>query len=184
MLQNLSYSGPLWHVAYTEPRAELDVADAIRDDLGFDVFVPREKIFAVRRGFKVEDSRPMLPRYVFVEVDPYKQHWQHVLDVDGVVEMLGAMHGHDVPGYVMPSAWIAAWRKMEEVGEFDRTTKYPNDFKVGETVRISEGPFAGHEALITEFMAKMRSTTARKRAKVLMRFLGSLELPVTSLEKL
>ena len=103
----------------------------------------------------------MLPRYIFVEVDPYRQDWQPLLDIDGVVDILGAMAGHDVPGYSMPSAWIAAWRKMEAVGDFDKTTKLPNDFKVGETVRISDGPFAGHNALITEFMAKMRCTTAR-----------------------
>ena len=128
----------------------------------------------------------MLPRYVFVEVDPHKQDWQPILGIAGVVDMLGIMRMHDTPGY-MPSAWIAAWRKMEAIGEFDQTTKLPNDFAVGDTVRISDGTFAGHEALITEFMAKMRSTTARKRAKVLVKFLSqmvTLDLPVTSLEKL
>ena len=110
------YAGPLWHVAVTEPRAETEVAKAIGDELGFDVFVPREKIWAVRRGIRFEDCRPLLPRYIFVEVDPHKQDWQRILDIDDVVDVLGAMHDHDVPGYVMPSAWIAAWRKMEEIG--------------------------------------------------------------------
>ena len=56
------HAGPLWHVARTEPRCETEVAEAIRDDLGFDVFVPMEMIWTVRRGFKVKDGRPMLPR--------------------------------------------------------------------------------------------------------------------------
>ena len=181
------YSGPLWHVAVTEPRAETEVAKAIGDELGFDVFVPREKIWAVRRGIRLEDCRPLLPRYIFVEVDPYKQDWQRILDIDDVVDVLGALANHDVPGYVMPSAWITAWRKMEAIGDFDLTTKIPEGFEVGETVRISEGPFAGHEALIQTFLAKMRSTTARKRAKLLTKFMGqmiTLDLPVTSLERL
>lgn len=180
------YSGPLWHAVYVHTGAEMDVAETIRDELGFDVFVPREVIWAVRRGIKVKSARPMLPGYTLVEVDPHKQDWQPILGIDGVIDMLGAMHAHDTPGY-MPSAWIAAWRKMEAIGEFDKTTKVPNDFEVGETVRISDGPFAGFEALITEFMAKMKSSTARKRAKVAANFFGrltTLDLPVTSLEKL
>ena len=180
------HPGPLWHVARTEPRCETDVAKAINDELGFDTFVPLEMFWAVRRGIKVKDARPMLPRYIFVEVDPYRQDWQPILGIDGIVDMLGAMHAHDTPGY-MPAAWIAAWRKMEAIGEFDQTSKLPEGFEVGETVRISDGPFAGHEALITKFMAKMKSSTARKRAKLLVKFMTQMidfDLPVTSLEKL
>jgi transcription antitermination factor NusG len=54
-------------------------------------------------------------------------------------------------------------------------------------VRVTDGPFAGFNALIIEFIAKMRSATASKRAKVLLNFMGQatrIDLPVTSLEKL
>lgn len=180
------HSGSLWHVPFVESGAETEIAKAIRDDLGFDVFVPRELIWIVRRGIRIKDSKPMLPGYIFVEVDPYTQEWQRIKGIKGVIDILGAMADHDVPGYC-PAAWIAAWRKMEAIGEFDQTTKLPNSFEVGETVRISDGPFAGHEALITKFMAKMKSCTARKRAKLLVKFMTQMidfDLPVTSLEKL
>jgi transcriptional antiterminator RfaH len=183
----MSFSGPLWHVPHVRTGAEFEVADTIMDELSFRVFVPREQVWTVRRGIKVKSVRPVLPGYIFVEVDPYRQDWQLILDIDGVIDVLGAMADHDVPGYIMPAAWIAAWQKMEAIGEFDKTSKLPNDFTVGEMVRISDGPFAGHEALITEFMAKMKSATARKRAKLAANFFGrmtTLDLPVTSLEKL
>lgn len=180
------HAGPLWHVPFVHTGQEFEVAAAIMSELSFPVFVPRELVWTVRRGIKVKTARPVLPGYIFVEVDPARQDWQRILDIDGVIDILGAMHDHDVPGYY-PAAWIAAWRKMEFIGEFDQTTKIPAGFEVGETVRISDGPFSGYHALIAEFMAKMKSTTARKRAKVLTNYMGrmmTLDLPVTSLEKL
>ena len=171
------YSGPLWHVAYTEPRAEKDVCAALAHDIGYGVFMPMERA----RSYP---SRPLMPRYVFVEVDPYRQDWQPIRHVDGVVDVL--MSGDDVPGYV-PTAWIDAISKAEACGMFDRTTVLPNHFALNELVRVSDGPFAGLNATIIEFIAKMRSATASKRAKVLVQFMGRMaqaELPVTSLEKL
>jgi transcription antitermination factor NusG len=177
------YSGPLWHIAYCEPRAEKDVCADIARKIGYGVFMPMERFRPAPGAAPI--SRPLFQRYVPVEVDPYLEDWQEVLGVDGVIDVL-RMPGSDVPGYV-PTASIEALMKAEAVGIFDRTTRFPNDFKIGETVRICDGPFAGHNALITEFMAKMRSTTASKRAKLLVKFMTQMvnfDLPVTSLEKL
>lgn len=178
------YSGPLWHVAYTEPRAERDTSIDIAAELGFGTFLPLEHLTEVHRGRKVKVARPLFSRYLFVQVDPYREDWQEILGVHGVVDVL--MASDDIPGYV-PTASIEALRKAEAVGIFDRTTRFPNDFAIGETIRIGDGQFSGHNGIITEFMARMRSATARKRAKLLVEFMGrmiTLDLPVTSLEKL
>lgn len=178
------YSGPLWHVAYTAPRAEKDVHDAVRDDLDFTACLLHECVWTVRKGIKVKDERPLFPRYLFVRVDHDKQDWQEILDVDGVVDVL--MASNDVPGYVSEAA-MQRLLYAHEVGMFDRTTIKPNHFQINELVRVSDGPFSGLNATIIEFMHKLRSATASKRAKVLLKFMGqmtALDLPVTSLEKL
>lgn len=170
------YSGPLWHVAYTEPRAEKDVCADIASGLGFGIFMPMERL---KTG-----SRPLFARYLFVEVNPYRQDWQAVCEVDGVCDVL--MASDDVPGYV-PTAKIVALMKAEAYGMFDRTTALPNHFEINERVRVSDGPYAGIEAIILEFLHKMRSATASKRAKLLTEGMGrmmTLELPITSIEKL
>lgn len=177
------YSGPLWHIAYVEPRAEKDVCADVARGLGFGVFMPMER-FRVAPGC-TPISRPLFQRYVPIEVDPHRQDWQEILDVDGVVDVL-RMPGSDVPGYVS-QAKIHLLMRAEAVGIFDRTTIKPNHFQLNELVRVTDGPFAGFNALIIEFMAKMRSATASKRAKVLLNFMGQatrIDLPVTSLEKL
>lgn len=177
------FSGPLWHVAYTAPRAERDVSEGI-EQLGLEPYMPMERRVVVRRGRKFDEGRPLLSSYVFFRRDPHRQAWQDVLDVDGVVDVL--MASPLIPGYI-PAAWIEAMRKAEAVGIFDRTTKNSSQFRVGETIRISDGPFEGFNGLIEEFIAKMRSATASKRAKIAVQFMGRItkvDLELTSIEKL
>lgn len=179
-----SFSGPLWHVAVTAPRAELKARDNIIDDLGFDAYVPIERTRVRREHHVAEVMRPLMPRYLFVGVDPNRQEWQLLKGVKGIADVL--MTANDVPGYV-PAAAIAAMRKAELVGDFDYTKRGSDMFHVNEEVRVSDGPFAGHNALIEEFVAKMRSATAKKRAKLLVSLMGrmcSVEMDLTALEKL
>lgn len=187
MADNVSYSGPLWHVAMVESGADFDVAEDIHDTLGFSVFVPAERVWTVRRGRRVQDARPMFQGYVFPRVDPYREDWQRILDVDGVIDVLGRPRdGEGRPSHV-PTIWVEAMRHAQDTGAFDRTKIEPDGYEIGEQVRISDGPFAGLNAEIQAFVAKMRSATASKRAKLLVQFLGrmtSMEMDVTALEKL
>lgn len=177
-----SFSGPLWHVAVTAPRAELKARDNVIEGLGFDAYLPIERVRGKPGHEPVE--RPLMPRYLFVAVDHHRQDWRLLHDIKGVADIL--MTSDDVPGYV-PTSAIEAMRKAEEVGCFDRTTPWSTAFSIGEQVRVSDGVFSGFNAIIEEFVAKMRSATASKRAKVLVDFMGRLtstEIDLTALEKL
>lgn len=184
---NTSFSGPLWHVAMVETSAEVDTAEDIHDTLGFPVFVPAERVWTVRRCRRVQACKPLFPGYIFPCVDPYRQDWTRLRDIDGVIDVLGAPRDREgIPSYV-PASVVEDLRKLQDSGAFDRTTARPDGYEIGETVRISEGPFAGLNADIAAFVAKMRSATASKRAKLLVQFMGrmcSTEMDVTALEKL
>lgn len=184
---NTSYSGPLWHVAYVETRTEIDTAKDIHDTLGFPVFVPAERVWTMRRGRRVQACKPLFEGYIFPCVDPYREDWSRLRGVDGVIDVLGAPADREgIPSYV-PTAWVDAMRKAQDMGIFDRTTNNASKFMVGETVRISDGPFTGWNAEIQGFIAKMRSATASKRVKLMLAFMGrmsAIEMDVTALEKL
>lgn len=178
------WSGPLWHVAYVEPRSEQDVHDAVVAELGFPTLLLLEQFFEMRRGRKVKISQPLFPRYLFVQVDPGRQDWQEINGIDGVIDVL--MASDDVPGYVSEAA-VQRLLYYHQLGVFDRTTRWPTHFQINEMVRVIDGPFYGLNARIVEFIHKLRSASASKRAKVLIKFMGqmtSIDLPVTSLEKL
>lgn len=54
-------------------------------------------------------------------------------------------------------------------------------------MRISEGFFSGYHALVQEFIAKLKSSTASKRAKVAIEYFGrmtAVELPVHALDRI
>jgi len=177
---------PLWHVACVQPRAEGRACQDIAK-LGFDAYAPTERRMIVKRGRRVPIATPLFPRYIFVAVDPEQQNWSALLDVDGVIDVLGRRPLDERPPSHIPTSWIVAMRRAEFAGVFDRTTVNGSQFKVGERVRVHEGPLAGAEASIQAFIAKVGTTSPIKRAKLLVTFLGRLshtEIDVTSLEKL
>lgn len=175
-----SWSRPAWLVVATEPRAERDV-QVEAHEAGFGVYLPLER----RRGKpgRPHVVAPIFPGYVFAEADLYRDDWGALRHLDGAIDLLMA---GSVPGRV-PGAIIEAMMRAEAYGLFDRTTHAPSQFAVGEQVRVSAGPMTGLNAVITEFIGKLRSTTASKRAKVLVNLFGrmtAMELPVVDMEKL
>jgi len=188
--ENVCFAGPLWHVVRVapRPRAELRAAKDIDKALGFTVFVPIELAWCTVRGVRVIGRKPLFPGYAFVAVDPYRQDWQRLLDIDGVVDVLGRPRGDErgLPSWV-PTKHIDELRHAERVGVFDRTKPEPDGFAIGESVRVATGPFNGLRAEIISFNARMKSATAKKRAKILLEFFGrlmSVEVDVMRLEKL
>jgi transcription antitermination factor NusG len=179
----ISYrSGPAWHVVYTSPQGEVEAVKALKA-AGFEAYAPAERKVVVRRRRRVDVEVPLFSRYVFVAFDPHLDDWGSILTVDGVAALL---KNGDIPSRV-PTAWIDAIRKAEEYGVFDRRRAAPDGFKVGQVVRVTDGAFGGLNATIEGFVAKLKSTTASKRVKVLMDFLGRavrMEMDVTEVERL
>lgn len=174
-------SGIAWHVAYTAPQAEQAVAEGIRA-AGLEVYLPMSRCNKIVRRRRVEVERPLFSRYVFFGV-PELAPWRNVLDVDGVEDVL---RNNDIPSRV-PVAWIDTLRKMEGAGAFDRRPGSHAPFKIGEVVRIGDGPFSGLNATIAAFMTKLRNVHADRRARVLLDFLGrqtAIEIEVVALERL
>lgn len=182
--------GASWYVLSAEPGADRvlmqqgvwvsPLLERIRD-IGFDAYQPRERAMKTRRRKRVEVCNPLFPGYVFVRFDEWHDDWQRLLDVRGVEDVLSNC---DRPCRVSDLA-VETLRRAEDAGAFDRTPD-SSPFKVGELVRIAEGPFAGLHARVEHLIAKLRSATASKRVKVLMDFLGSktiIELPIASVEK-
>lgn len=171
-----------WIVAYTAPRAETRAKLGI-EEIGHEVFMPVEKLSqkVERERLWRQVERPLFSRYIFVR--PRQGQWGNLLSIDGVNDVL---RNNDKPSRV-PAAWIEGLRKAESFGVFDRTKSSPNPFQIGEMARVSGGPFAGHNVIIEEFIAKIKSTTAKKRARVLLDFMGQqakFDIDLCDLEKL
>lgn len=168
-----------WHVAYVAPRSEWELAQEFKTAIGFDAYVPAERHWAVVRGVRMPVHRPLFSRYVLF--NPGADVWQRA-KIKGVIDVL---RNGLIPSCVS-DGYVQALQRFESVGEFDFTKKTPNEFNVGDKVRVMDGPLSGYDAIITEFAYKLRSAGPKKRAKVLVQFMNRMtqfEVDVAHLEK-
>jgi transcription antitermination factor NusG len=93
--------GLAWFCLWTAPRAEEQVAKALRE-AGLGVYVPMEALAVARRGRLVEVERPVLGRYVFVGLNAACPQWAAVYQA--LLGPLGWVPGLPTLGRVLKSA--------------------------------------------------------------------------------
>lgn len=136
-----------WYCAFVRPnrhrRAELEL-----QRLGFRTFYPRARKWISHARVKTAAERPILGRYLFVEVDFPAQSFGEVLglfDVEGMVSNLG----NPCP---FPSRLVEGFIGRYLAGEWDEVGK--GSIPVGARIRIVEGEF--QDALATVVSGKGR----------------------------
>jgi transcriptional antiterminator RfaH len=163
-----------WYAMRSKPRKE-DVIWRQMQNRGFETFYPRLRVNPVNpRSRKL---RPYFPGYLFVMVD-LEEVGQSLFQ--WMPHSMGLVSFGGEPAQVPPHLIEAIRTRLEQVnaagGEvFD-------GLKVGDTVRISEGPFKGYEAI---FDARLPGS---ERVRVLLELLGSqrqvpVELDVSHIQR-
>lgn len=132
-----------WFVARTKTHAEGSAVWHLRNQ-GFEAYVPRYRK-QIRHARKTEVVlRPLFPGYVFVGIDIEHQRWRSVNGTMGVISLVQFGEG---PQPIHPSI-IDAIRSREDA---DGTVSLaPKGLKKGDLVRVCEGTFADHTALLEE----------------------------------
>ena len=114
----------------------------IEDSL-FRILVAEEKEIEYKNGKKVEKMRNLFPGYLFVEMIMTDEAWYVVRNTPGVTGFIGSSGGGAKPFPVSPEEIESILRRM---GMSDQ--KLVVNFKVGDTVKILSGPFAGIEGTV------------------------------------
>ena len=139
------------------------------------VLIPTEKTFITRNGKKVLKERAYLPGYVLVEAALVGEVAHRLRNIPNIIGFLG---GSDNPVPLRPS------EVNRILGTVDDMQEQPEDldlqFIVGESVKITFGPFDGFSGIIEEVNAEKR------KFKVMVKVFGRktpLELAYTQVEK-
>lgn len=195
---------PRWHVAQIVSGTEQTVAERLKR-LRFGVYfpllrvmktVPRKLLSARQRerGHHLI-KRPLLevflPGYLFVHFDYDIDLWHDIFDLNGVRGLV--CHGN-LPKPI-PDSLIEGWQGMEEQGAIPGGAKIHSLFpyRIGETVRITEGAFAGHNGTLDKLPKGYIEGTAieeldeSKRVGLLVDLFGQktrLDLALGEFEKL
>jgi transcriptional antiterminator RfaH len=149
---------PLWFCLRTQPKHEHLAATALRRQAEIRCFSPRVRYPKATRRGRVWFVEAMFPGYMFAEFIYPLQHRrvEHSSGVQGIVHF-----GDNLA--TLDAQTMAALQ--EKTGQ-DETVTLDPEIKVGQSVRIAEGPFQGLEVLVTRLLP------ARERVKVLLEFLG------------
>lgn len=180
----------LWYVLITDPQAERRVQERTKH-LGHEVYIPISKTFPARRQGRLAPSpvieRPLFRGYAFCRLPTLNTPWSSYVDDERTISPVGGQRFISNAGRPAPLApgVIEDLKHREAAGEFDETAlsddgRYviPNWIKLGKTVRVIAGPFAGFIGSISKIInARMVSVwlTIFGRASLVDMPLGFIE---------
>jgi transcriptional antiterminator NusG len=126
----------------------------------FQVLLPMEKHVSLRNGKRVVKEKLSLPGYVLVEAN-LKGDVAAMLRY--MPNVLGFLGGTMTPTPVRPADVNRLLGNVEE-SELEEVTDIP--FEVGETVKVTDGPFSGFHGVIEEV------NTEKHKLKVMVMIFG------------
>ena len=130
-----------------------EVLDAqIRNtDLGkyvFQVLIPTEKVLTVRGGKKIVKEKNLYSGYVFIEAILHGEVMHELRNTTNVIDFLRGRGKNAMPEALRTSEVQRMLGMADELA--DVTDDGINDYLVGETVKVTDGPFGGFTGEIEE----------------------------------
>ncbi|MEX2420867.1 MAG: transcription termination/antitermination protein NusG [Actinomycetota bacterium] len=187
-----------WYVVHTysgyEQRVKDNLANRVEaleaEDRVYEVVIPTEEVTEYKKGKKTISQKKFLPGYVLVRMEMDDEVWGIVRHTPAVTGFVGSPGTRPVP---LPLREVATTLDLPdeyvEVVESDASgaAAVPEkvvaeiDLEVGETVRVTGGPFADFTGTIAEI------NLDQAKLKVLVSVFGRetpLELPFDNVAKL
>jgi len=169
-----------WYAIHTYSGYEEKVADSIRQriqtvdmaDKIFDVMVPKEKQIQIKNGKRKVVEEKIFQGYCLVEMKLTDETWYIVRNTPGVTGFVGA----DTTPTPVSENEISKIKKRMGVED----PKHQINFKEGEIISISDGPFKGFDGTVAEI------DTAKGKLKVMVSMFGrdtSVELDALQVTK-
>jgi transcriptional antiterminator NusG len=154
-----------WYIVHAYSNFEKKVADSIReqahnqglDDSFSEILVPTEDVVEIRRGRKINSERKFFPGYVLVKMDLSDEAYHLVKNTPKVTGFLGS------GSKPMPVSEREVARIIGAIEEGVERPKPTVRFEIGESVRVTDGPFAsfnGSVEQVDEDRARLRVTVS------------------------
>jgi len=160
-----------WYVIHTysgyEKKVKTNLEHRIEtmgmEDKIYQVLVPEEDEIEIRGGQRVTVQKKVFPGYVLVEMILDPESWFVVRNTPGVTGFVGM---GNLPTALRPEEVAQIVKRMEADAPTVKVT-----FKVGERVRIIDGPFNDFRGVVSEIDME------RTKVRVMVSFFGR-ETPV------
>ena len=140
------------------------------------VLIPTEKVYQIKDGKKISKERSYLPGYVLIEANLVGEVPHIIENITGVISFLGSKG--EAPAPLRQSEVNRILGKVDELVDSEEVLNIP--FVVGETVKVTDGPFNSFSGVIEEVHED------KKKLKVMVKIFGRktpFELSYMQVEK-
>lgn len=140
------------------------------------VLIPTEKVYQIRNGKKISKERNFFPGYILLEAALIGEVAHTLRNLTNVIGFLG--DGEEMATPLRLSEVNRILGKVDELAGTDEEISVP--FFVGETVKVTSGPFNGFNGIIEDVNEE------KKKLKVMVKIFGRktpLELGFMDVEK-
>ena len=175
-----------WYVVRSVSGKESKIKEYIESDitrLGLsdhveDILVPTEKVVQIRNGKKVSKEKNYFPGYIMINANLSGEVPHIIRSITNVIGFLGETKGGE-PVPLRPSEVNRLLGKVDELSEQTENILIP--FKIGETIKVIDGPFNGFNGSIEKVNEEKR------KLEVMVKIFGRktpLELSYMQVEKI
>lgn len=110
-----------------------------------EILVPTEEVVEMRAGQKRKSERKFFPGYVFVQLEMDEAAWHLIKNTPRVLGFIGGTA--DRPAPITEREAEAMLRRVHDSEEKPRPRTL---FEPGETIRVTDGPFADFNGVVEE----------------------------------
>ena len=146
------------------------------DEFVSQVLIPTEKVMQLRNGKRIVKERTFLPGYVLVEANLVDECYPRLRNVPNVLGFLST----DRSSKPTPVRQAEINRILGNIDEQKEVSLNEIPFLVGETVKVTDGPFNGFNGEVAEIMQE------KHKLKVIVTVFGRktpLELGFNQVDK-
>lgn len=157
---------------------ESDIARLGLSDFVEEVLVPTEKVIQIRNGKKINKERNYFPGYIMIKANLSGEVPHIIRSITNVIGFLGETKGGD-PVPLRTSEVNRMLGKVDELSVQSENVAIP--FKIGETIKVIDGPFNGFNGNIEKVNEEKR------KLEVMVKIFGRktpLELSYMQVEKI
>jgi transcription antitermination factor NusG len=164
--------GARWYCMTTATNLQKRVCDELYP-LGYRTFYPRLKKWVSHARTRKAVERPLLGRYVFVEVDYPRQDFRTLGQIYGVQGLVG---NYGTPR-ALPSWWVTDFMERYLAGEWDEVTpgtfQYRDEYGNIQTRENGKAPTGARIRIIEgEFAMVLATITSQKNGRVHCKIFG------------
>jgi transcriptional antiterminator NusG len=129
------------------------IAEKHHEDLFGKILIPTERIQEIKGGKKVIKRQRLFPGYLLVEMVYNEETWYTIMETPGIGDFIGQEYNAKLAPGELPALQCMEAHEVDrilrqQIDDEDDEPELRIDFKVGDSIKIKEGPFENFDGTV------------------------------------